>query len=104
MVLYKTTVLLQGLKVHKTKSPASPPPRLLDANIQRLRYMHYSLRTDQAYVYWVRYVVRWWGIRHRLATPLDLLRLVCFPFLRRPIFGQPSHAPLTCPFEVAHPP
>jgi hypothetical protein len=59
IVLYKKTVLLQGLKVDKTKSSASPPPRLLDANIQRLRYMHYSLRTDQAYVYWVRYFVRW---------------------------------------------
>jgi hypothetical protein len=31
----------------------SPPPRLLDVLIQRLRYMHYSLRTEQAYVYWV---------------------------------------------------
>jgi integron integrase len=32
--------------------------------IQRLRYMHYSLRTEQAYVYWVRSFVRWSGMRH----------------------------------------
>jgi hypothetical protein len=45
------------------KSSASPPPRLLDALIQRLRYMHCSLRTEQAYVYWVRSFVRWSGMR-----------------------------------------
>jgi integron integrase len=51
---------------------ASPPgattlraaPRLLDALRERLRYMHYSLRTEEAYVYWVRGFVRWAGLRH----------------------------------------
>jgi integron integrase len=37
---------------------------LLEALVQRLRYMHYSLRTEQAYVYWVRGFVRWSGMRH----------------------------------------
>ena len=41
-----------------------PPPRLLEALVERLRYMHYSLRTEQAYVYWVRGFVRWSGMRH----------------------------------------
>ena len=40
-------------------------PRLLDALRERLRYMHYSLRTEEAYVYWVRGFVRWSdGLRH----------------------------------------
>jgi integron integrase len=39
-------------------------PRLLQILVQRLRYMHYSLRTEQAYVYWVRSFVRWSGMRH----------------------------------------
>jgi hypothetical protein len=40
-------------------------PRLLDALRERLRYMHYSLRTEEAYVYWVRGFVRWSdGRRH----------------------------------------
>ncbi len=39
-------------------------PRLLQVLVQRLRYMHYSLRTEQAYVYWVRSFVCWSGIRH----------------------------------------
>ena len=38
-------------------------PRLLDALRERLRYMHYSLRTEEAYVYWVRGFVRWAGGR-----------------------------------------
>jgi integron integrase len=32
--------------------------------VERLRYLHYSLRTEEAYVYWVRGFVRWSGMRH----------------------------------------
>jgi integron integrase len=39
-------------------------PRLLDVLRQRLRYAHYSLRTEQAYVHWVRRYVHWAGRRH----------------------------------------
>jgi integron integrase len=49
------------------RSPPAPQPpalRLLDALRERLRYMHYSLRTEEAYVYWVRDFVRWAGLRH----------------------------------------
>jgi integron integrase len=41
-----------------------PALRLLDALRERLRYMHYSLRTEEAYVYWVRGFVQWSGLRH----------------------------------------
>lgn len=37
---------------------------LLQTLVERLRYMHYSLRTEEAYVYWVRGFVRWSGMRH----------------------------------------
>ena len=43
---------------------ANPPPRLLDQVRQQARYRHYSLRTEEAYVYWVRFFVRWSGLRH----------------------------------------
>jgi integron integrase len=46
------------------------PLRLLDALRERLRYLHYSLRTEDAYVYWVRGFVHWAGLRH----PRDLGR------------------------------
>lgn len=38
--------------------------RLLDQLRERLRYMHYSLLTERAYVYWVRFFVRYSGLRH----------------------------------------
>ena len=36
-------------------------PRLPDQLREVLRYKHYSLRTEEAYVYWVRFFVRWQG-------------------------------------------
>ena len=52
--------------VEKALVPAAPAAqhRLLDSLRERLRYMHYSLRTEEAYVYWVRGFVRWSGLRH----------------------------------------
>lgn len=34
--------------------PPLKSARLLDQLRERLRYLHYSLRTEQAYVYWAR--------------------------------------------------
>lgn len=52
----------------KPSSNAPRPPlqakRLLDQVRERLRYLHYSLRTEQTYVYWVRWFVRFHGVRH----------------------------------------
>lgn len=46
----------------------APPPRaatrLLDQVRQVLRYRHFSLKTEKAYVYWIRFYVRWSGLRH----------------------------------------
>ena len=49
--------------------PATPSPvlrttRLLDQVRERIRYKHDSLRTEEAYVQWVRKVVKWHGLRH----------------------------------------
>lgn len=44
--------------------PSSGSPRLLDQLRSQIRYRHYSLRTEQAYVYWVRSFIRWSGMRH----------------------------------------
>ena len=35
--------------------------RLLEQVSEVLRYKHYSLKTEQAYLYWVRFFVRWHG-------------------------------------------
>lgn len=55
-------------KHHVEHRPTGSSPRLLDQVRQRVRYLHYSLRTEKAYVYWVRMYVRWSGLRH----PRDL--------------------------------
>ena len=38
--------------------------RLLDQVRERIRYLHYSLSTERAYVYWIRTHVRHHGLRH----------------------------------------
>ena len=42
----------------------SPPPRLLDQTRERIRYKHYSLRTEKAYLFWIRRYIRFHGLRH----------------------------------------
>ncbi len=43
---------------------AAPPTRLLDLLRAQVRYRHYSLRTEQAYVHWVQAYIRFHGLRH----------------------------------------
>jgi integrase len=45
-----------------TLPPAAP--RLMEQVRERIRYLHYSLRTEKAYLYWIRMFVRWSGLRH----------------------------------------
>ncbi len=44
------------------------PPRLLDALRRQIRSLHYSIRTEEAYVHWVRAFVHFHQLRH----PTDL--------------------------------
>ncbi len=44
--------------------PALQSPRLLGQVRERLRYLHYSLRTEQNYLYWVRFFIHFSGLRH----------------------------------------
>jgi integron integrase len=43
---------------------SSNSARLLDQVRERARYLHYSLSTEKAYLYWVRFYVRWHGMKH----------------------------------------
>ncbi|MBN8486872.1 MAG: integron integrase [Burkholderiales bacterium] len=43
---------------------AAAEPRLLDRLRARIRAKHYSLRTEQAYVFWCRAFIRFHGLRH----------------------------------------
>ena len=44
--------------------PVLRSSRLLDQVRERIRYCHYSLRTEQTYVYWIRFFIRFSGLRH----------------------------------------
>lgn len=44
--------------------PASRAPRLLDQVRDRIRVKHYSLSTEKTYLYWIRFFIRWSGMRH----------------------------------------
>ena len=39
-------------------------PRLLEQVRQTLRVLHYSLRTEQSYIYWIRFYIRFHKMRH----------------------------------------
>ena len=47
-----------------TDSTSPPAARLLDQVRERIRYLHYSIRTEHAYVQWVRAFIRFHGLRH----------------------------------------
>lgn len=44
--------------------PVLQSTRILDQVRERIRYLHYSVRTEQSYLYWIRYFIRWSGTRH----------------------------------------
>ncbi len=44
--------------------PLLQSSRLLDQVRERIRYLHYSIRTEHAYVQWIRSYVRFHGLRH----------------------------------------
>ena len=97
------------------------PRRLLDAVRAAVRVRHYNYRTDEAYVYWVRYFVRFHGRRHprelheedegaflswlsneryvSAATQDQALNAIAFLYravLDRPLAKVPKIAPLLC--------
>ena len=43
----------------KLGAPPLQSVRLLDQVRERVRYLHYSLKTEKAYLYWIRFFIRW---------------------------------------------
>ena len=44
--------------------PPLQSARILDQLRERIRYLHYSLRTEEAYVYWAKAFIRFHDLRH----------------------------------------
>ncbi len=57
-----------GIPIRSVKPAAPLPPlrsvRLLDQVRERIRYLHYSIRTEDAYVHWIRAFIFFHGRRH----------------------------------------
>jgi hypothetical protein len=43
----------------KPGAPCFTSTRRLDPLRERIRYLHYSLQTERAHLYWVRFFIRW---------------------------------------------
>ncbi len=46
------------------KSTTTKPPKLLDQVRDKLRVKHYSIRTEQVYVGWIKRYIHFHGKRH----------------------------------------
>lgn len=56
----------------KPSTPVLQSSRILDQLRERIRYMHYSLSTEQVYLYWVRFFIRWSGRGGVMRHPRDM--------------------------------
>jgi integron integrase len=56
----------------KPGTPALHSTRLLDQVRERIRYLHYSLQTEKAYLHWVRFFVRWHGRGGAMRHPREM--------------------------------
>ena len=58
--------------------PGQPTPRLYDRVVEVLRTRHYSRRTEQAYIHWIRrFILSFTPARIRASWPAwDMLQLV----------------------------
>jgi integron integrase len=70
----RTTPIRIVARCFRMTAPTPPPGKLLAQVRERARYLHFSLRTDEAYVYWVRFFVRWCGLRHPRELGADEVR------------------------------
>lgn len=61
---------------NKTDKVASAPPlvskRLLDQVRERIQYLHYSLKTEKAYLYWARFYILWSAKQGGMRHPRDM--------------------------------
>lgn len=83
-MLYKNTVLIimpaSDVPPLARAGSTAPARRLLDPLRERVRYLHYSIRTEEAYAHWVRAHVRFHGLRHPKEMGANEVR----PFLSWP--------------------
>ncbi|MFZ6674829.1 phage integrase N-terminal SAM-like domain-containing protein [Undibacterium sp. Xuan67W] len=55
---------MKNVTPHVQASDEILKPKLLDQLKRCIRDKYYSLRTEEAYVYWARWFIRFHGLRH----------------------------------------
>ena len=58
------TAVMMTNNTSNDKAISEPAPRLLDQVRDRLRVKHYSIRTEQAYLGWIKRFILFHGKRH----------------------------------------
>ena len=61
LYIYSTNGIMKNLTL---SLPPLRSAKLLDQMRERIRYLHYSLRTEEVYVYWARFFIRFHRLRH----------------------------------------
>ena len=56
----------------KPGTPTLHSTRLLDQVRERIRYLHYSLQTEKAYLYWINFFIRWHGRDGPMQHPREM--------------------------------
>lgn len=72
------------------------PPRLLQKVREKLRTKHYSYRTEQAYIYWIRWFIRFSGNRHpRTLGKVEIERFLTFLATERRVSASTQNQALS---------
>ena len=70
-------------------------PRLLDQVRNAIRVRHYSLKTEKSYVYWVRFFIRFSGLRHPSElNEFDVGRFLTFLAVKRNVAASTQNQAL----------
>ena len=59
-------------KNEKVTAPALQSIRQLDQVRERVRYLHYSLQTEKAYLYWARFFIYWHSSNRTMTHPFAM--------------------------------
>ena len=63
-MVFTVVMMTNNTSDDKAIAESAPAPRLLDQARDRLRLKHYSIRTEQAYLGWIRRFILFHGKRH----------------------------------------
>jgi hypothetical protein len=67
-----TSFKYRYIESNKVDTPVLRFVRLLRQLRERIRYLHYSLQTEKAYLFWERFFIRWHGHNGSMRHPKDM--------------------------------